>query len=95
MLSPVPATTPHIPPSLFSPPLQIIGVELLSQSLLPAIIELAGDKKWRVRLAIIKHIPLLAQQLVSNWSRARNAYYCSAAFSSSVTLCVCAVLIDT
>mmetsp|Transcript_9695 Transcript_9695/g.16828 ORF Transcript_9695/g.16828 Transcript_9695/m.16828 type:complete len:582 (+) Transcript_9695:62-1807(+) len=35
----------------------------LSSSLLPAIMELADDKQWRVRLAIIEHIPLLAQQL--------------------------------
>lgn len=41
----------------------MIGVELLSQSLLPAIVDLAEDSKWRVRMAIIEHIPLLAQQL--------------------------------
>lgn len=41
----------------------MIGVELLSQSLLPAIVELAEDKNWRVRLAIIEYIPLLASQL--------------------------------
>jgi serine/threonine-protein phosphatase 2A regulatory subunit A len=35
----------------------------LSQSLLPAIIELAEDKQWRVRMAIIENIPVLAQQL--------------------------------
>jgi serine/threonine-protein phosphatase 2A regulatory subunit A len=44
-------------------PLLVIGIELLSQSLLPAIVELAGDKQWRVRQAIIEYIPLLAQQL--------------------------------
>ena len=44
----------------------VIGIELLSQSLLPAIVELAEDKQWRVRLAIIENIPLLASQLVSN-----------------------------
>jgi serine/threonine-protein phosphatase 2A regulatory subunit A len=42
----------------------VIGIELLSQSLLPAIVELAEDKQWRVRLAIIENIPLLAGQLV-------------------------------
>jgi HEAT repeat len=42
----------------------VIGIELLSQSLLPAIIALAEDKQWRVRLAIIENIPLLANQLV-------------------------------
>ena len=45
----------------FSP---VIGVNQLSQSLLPAIFELAGDTKWRVRLAIIEYMPLLASQLV-------------------------------
>lgn len=43
---------------------KVIGVELLSQSLLPAIVELAEDRQWRVRLAIIEYIPLLASQLV-------------------------------
>eukprot|EP00731_Ephydatia_muelleri_P009439 Em0005g25a len=39
------------------------GISQLSQSLLPAIVELAEDTKWRVRLAIIEYIPLLAEQL--------------------------------
>lgn len=43
----------------------VIGVQLLSASLLPAIVDLAEDKKWRVRLAIIEHTPVLAIQLVS------------------------------
>lgn len=41
----------------------VIGVDLLSQSLLPAIVDLAEDPKWRVRLAIIENIPMLGQQL--------------------------------
>ncbi|KAG1757558.1 ARM repeat-containing protein [Suillus lakei] len=41
----------------------VIDIELLSDSLLPAIIELAEDKSWRVRQAIIEYIPLLATQL--------------------------------
>ena len=43
----------------------MIGVRQLSQSLLPAIVELASDTKWRVRLGIIEYMPLLAGQLVS------------------------------
>lgn len=43
----------------------MIGVQQLSQSLLPAIVDLAEDGKWRVRLAIIEYMPLLAAQLVS------------------------------
>jgi serine/threonine-protein phosphatase 2A regulatory subunit A len=31
--------------------------------LLPAIVQLAEDKQWRVRLAIIEYVPLLASQL--------------------------------
>lgn len=50
------AATPRVPE-------QVIGIELLAQSLLPAIKELAEDKHWRVRLAIVEHIPLLASQL--------------------------------
>jgi serine/threonine-protein phosphatase 2A regulatory subunit A len=42
---------------------KVIGIELLSQSLLPAIVELSEDKQWRVRLAIIEFMPLLAKQL--------------------------------
>ncbi|XP_019561731.1 serine/threonine-protein phosphatase PP2A 65 kDa regulatory subunit [Aedes albopictus] len=41
----------------------VIGIQQLSQSLLPAIVELAEDSKWRVRLAIIEYMPLLAGQL--------------------------------
>jgi len=40
-----------------------VGIELLAQSLLPAIVELAEDRQWRVRLAIIEYIPLLGSQL--------------------------------
>ena len=41
----------------------MIGINQLSQTLLPAIVELAEDNKWRVRLAIIEYMPLLASQL--------------------------------
>lgn len=59
---------------------EVIGIRQLSQSLLPAIVELAEDAKWRVRLAIIEYMPLLAGQLVSEeagcqahcWGRSRQ-----------------------
>ena len=44
---------------------KVIGIGQLTETLLPAILELAEDKKWRVRLAIIEYMPLLAEQLVS------------------------------
>jgi serine/threonine-protein phosphatase 2A regulatory subunit A len=43
---------------------EVIGVQLLSQSLMPAIVEVSSDKQWRVRMAIIGFMPLLAKQLV-------------------------------
>ena len=42
---------------------EVIGIQQLSQSLLPAIVQLAEDTKWRVRLAIIEYMPLLAGKL--------------------------------
>lgn len=44
---------------------KVIGIDLLAKSLLPAIVDLSEDRQWRVRLAIIEYIPLLASQLVS------------------------------
>ena len=43
---------------------EVIGIQQLSQSLLPAIVELAEDTKWRVRLAIIEYMPLLAGEKI-------------------------------
>ena len=45
---------------------EVIGIQQLSQSLLPAIVELAEDTKWRVRLAIIEYMPLLAGEIRTN-----------------------------
>lgn len=42
---------------------QVIGIDLLGESLMPAIENLADDNHWRVRLAVINYIPLLATQL--------------------------------
>ena len=36
---------------------------MLAEHLLPAVVELARDRMWRVRLAIIEYIPMLAKQL--------------------------------
>ena len=55
---------------------QVIGIDLLAQSLLPAIEELAEDKHWRVRLAIIEYIPLLAGQLGSEFFEAKLGPQC-------------------
>ena len=49
--------------SLVPLPCQVIGIELLAQTLLPAVEDLATDKHWRVRQAIIEHTPMLATQV--------------------------------
>ena len=54
---------------------EVIGIQQLSQSLLPAIVELAEDTKWRVRLAIIEYMPLLAGMRLK-WNRCQlNSCY--------------------
>ena len=55
---------------------KVVGVDLLAQSLLPAIEELAEDKHWRVRLAIIEYIPLLASQLGAEFFDAKLGAQC-------------------
>lgn len=64
-------------------------MELLSQSLLPAIVDLAEDNKWRVRMAIIEHIPLLAQQLGPSTSQfsSRHCHRIRLSHRSSLLLC--------
>jgi len=41
----------------------VVGIQVLSERLLPAIVGLARYRMWRVRHAVIQHIPTLAQQL--------------------------------
>lgn len=57
---------------------QIIGIDLLSQSLLPAIVHLAEDRQWRIRLAIIEYIPLLAAQLGCDYFEEQLSQLCMA-----------------
>jgi serine/threonine-protein phosphatase 2A regulatory subunit A len=40
---------------------RVIGIETLSHSLVPAINQLASEKKWRVRMTIIEYFPILAK----------------------------------
>ena len=68
---------------------QVIGIDLLAQSLLPAIEELAADKHWRVRLAIIEYVPLLAAQLGAQVLRLLPISCCKSSNSLGACL-VCA-----
>lgn len=63
----------------------VIGIELLAQSLLPAIEELAEDKAWRVRLAIVDHIPLLANQLGAEFFQVRPGGHMQAGTRKHIT----------
>ena len=63
---------------------KVIGIESLSQSLLPAIRELAEDKQWRVRLAIIEYMPLLANQLGMQFFNDKLSAMCLTWLSDSV-----------
>lgn len=66
------------------PPEQVIGIELLSQSLLPAIVHLAEDRQWRIRLAIIEYIPLLAAQLGREYFEEQLSSLCMSWLSDNV-----------
>jgi hypothetical protein len=63
---------------------QVIGIDLLAQSLLPAIEELAEDKHWRVRLAIVEHIPLLASQLGADFFQEKLGPQCMKSLEDQV-----------
>ena len=67
---------------------QVIGIDLLSQSLLPAIVELAEDKHWRVRLAIIEYIPLLASQLGVDFFDDKLGALCMQWLGDQVSFCL-------
>ena len=41
-----------------------VGMDQISKALMPAIIDLALDRKWRTRLAIVEKIPTLGTALV-------------------------------
>ncbi|EDO15947.1 hypothetical protein Kpol_1044p5 [Vanderwaltozyma polyspora DSM 70294] len=41
----------------------IIGAKILSDVLLPVLFELGKDMNWRIRIAIVEYIPILAGQL--------------------------------
>jgi len=41
----------------------VVGIDVLSKSLLPSIKELGTDRQWRVRLAVIECMPVLAEYL--------------------------------
>lgn len=62
----------------------VIGLAMLSQSLVPAILELASDKQWRVRLAIIEFMPLLGSQLGADFFDEQLTSLCIRWMSDSV-----------
>jgi serine/threonine-protein phosphatase 2A regulatory subunit A len=63
---------------------KVIGVEMLAQSLLPAVVELAEDRQWRVRLAIIEYIPLLGKQLGQQFFEQKLSQLCMNWLTDSV-----------
>lgn len=43
--------------------LQVIGVDSLLNSIIPALQELNNDKNWRIRKATIEHLAFFAKQI--------------------------------
>ena len=42
---------------------EVIGIENLSQSIIPALTELSQDKNWRIKFSVVELFPTLAKQL--------------------------------
>ena len=40
---------------------QVIGIENLSQSIIPALTELSQDKNWRIKHSVVEQFPTLAK----------------------------------
>jgi serine/threonine-protein phosphatase 2A regulatory subunit A len=40
---------------------QVIGIENLSQSIIPALTELSQDKNWRIKLTVVEQFPILSK----------------------------------
>ena len=66
---------------------EVIGIGLLGQSLMPAIENLADDLHWRVRLAIIQYIPLLATQLGADSFERQLGQQCLRWLEDQVDVC--------
>lgn len=41
----------------------VLGIENLSQSIIPALTELSQDKNWRIKLSVVELFPTLGRQL--------------------------------
>jgi serine/threonine-protein phosphatase 2A regulatory subunit A len=71
---------------------EVLGIEVLSQSLLPALASLAADIKWRVRLAVIQHMPLLLNQVSAAFFGDKFTDMCLAWLSDPVFAVRCAAV---
>ena len=40
---------------------QVIGLENLQQSIVPALKDLSEDKNWRIKLSVVEQFPALAE----------------------------------
>lgn len=45
---------------------KVLGVDTLSQSIIPGLTELAADKNWRTRISVIDVISYFAKEIVRN-----------------------------
>lgn len=63
---------------------KVIGIENLSQSIVPALQELSSDKNWRVKLTVIDTFPVLAKQLGEQFFNDRLSNICISWINDSV-----------
>ena len=63
---------------------KVLGIENLSQSIIPALTELSQDKNWRIKLSVVEQFPILARQLGENFFNDKLSPICIAWLNDSI-----------
>ena len=62
----------------------MLGIENLSQSIIPALTELSQDKNWRIKLSVVELFPILARQLGESFFNDKLSPICIAWLNDSI-----------
>lgn len=63
---------------------KVLGIENLSQSIIPALTELSQDKNWRIKLSVVEQFPILARQLGEAFFNEKLAPICITWLSDNI-----------
>lgn len=63
---------------------KVLGIENLSQAIIPALTELSQDKNWRIKLSVVEQFPVLARQLGETFFNEKLSPICVAWLNDSI-----------